>query len=219
MVDDDYNGGCYPCTQLPTNSSGGEGGNGVPGIDLDSVLGTENNKSPDYKPCDWLGVNVGFCSVPATVLDGATITLDFLALFISTVEAGVADTVWIGAVGISIFFPVAAPELLAGALELDMEIAGSLGFIENPMGLYSSGFTAVSDFLKGNTYPSNDGVYVGGNTIASITTTAIGFLPESNIDLAASAYIFGVDIGDIDMPTSINVSKPVQGLLTSLFSK
>ena len=50
-----------------------------------------------------------------------------------------------------------------------------------------------------------------------MTSTVVGFIPESNIDLAASTFIFGVDIGAVDMPSSINVSKQFHGFLNSIF--
>ena len=128
--------GCkdYGC-DFGISSSTSSSGYADSGVNLEDELSGNGGSVGryDYKPCDTLGINTGYCSVPATLLDGATIIIDFIALLISIAEAGTADAIVLGAIVISIFFPEAAGELIVGALKLDVEIAGALGYVENPL--------------------------------------------------------------------------------------
>jgi RHS repeat-associated protein len=146
------------------------------------------------KAADWVGVAAA--TVEAVAVD---------AFAEVTIPVGCATVVGCGA---------------AIALAVDVDIvmasyANPLGGLENAAGVVSLLATAADDTSNGSTYiASNDdgglSVGIGQNTIVSATTTALGHIPESNLDLILSAgqLVYDYTIGEETSNTWVQFNIP-----------
>lgn len=118
--------------------------------------------------------------------------LDVASMVISKAEQWAANSIYsimtIGCLG----GPAACAEAMLLGVKADIAIAGLIGFIENTLGVASFGFTAFSDILRGDTNFS-EGI-VGRDTVVSARNTALGFIPESNLDAWISVSQFQYDL-------------------------
>ena len=81
------------------------------------------------------------------------------------------------------------------AFGFDVTAAGVAGPVENSLGWLSTFLTFINDGLLGNTgYDPDIGSYIGKDTVVSARNSALGLIPESYVDLWASASQFKYDI-------------------------
>jgi hypothetical protein len=116
--------------------------------------------------------------------------LDGLSFGISLLEAIEAGTVYAAAIGGCVAsVGIGCGPALTGAVIADMTIANGYGMIENWLGVASTGLTAYNDgWLLGNTgNDSTIGNYVGKDTVVSGRNMAVGWFPESFLDLGVNS--------------------------------
>gem|GEM_PF-3277365 len=142
----------------------------------------------------------------ANILSKTALTLDAIAFLLSGVEAAITDisaVILIGefaAAGASAEGVGAIPGAILGlkiALALDVAIASysSLGWAENILGWAAAGATFISDIAAGYAgFPEGGGLAIGQDTLVSVRNALLGYIPESNIDLAISASQLRYDI-------------------------
>ena len=156
----------------------------------------------ENKGCNDVGFSPEQCQGWLDKLTVAAVELDSLGLAISTIEVFLADGLYAALILTQQY------ELLPVAFQADMMIAGLAGPVENSAGLLSLGATSVADYLSGYTYVENSQLYVGQDTLVSLGTTAVGLIPEANIDYAASYSQMQYDTDRVfnNMPnSSVNV--------------
>ena len=107
-------------------------------------------------------------------------------------------------------------------MHADVFIAGFGGLVENTAGFVGLGATVVNDVLEGNTTVTNDNLYIGKDTIVSGRNTAIGMIPESNLDLGVSASQMKYDLDRFTGQKSGGavpvLSKSPLGLISPVFA-
>ncbi len=156
----------------------------------------------------------------ATVLSRTALTLDAIAFLLSGAEAAITDISGIALVaglagaGASAEGVGAIPGALLGlkiALALDVAVAkySPLGTAENILGIAALFATGLSDYYAGYTGVTEEGFAIGQDTLISARNALLGLVPESNIDLAISAFQFRYDIqrNFMERPTSSIVFK------------
>jgi hypothetical protein len=109
------------------------------------------------------------------------------------------------------------------ALSADVLIAGQnpLAQLENALAIAAFSSTAVSDVLVGNTTWSDEGLFLGADTLVSGRNMLLGMIPEANIDSLTSISQFEYDIRRRDgieagSPIRIDARDPTE-LVLQLF--
>ena len=150
----------------------------------DRFTSSNGTCNADDKSCNWVGKSKKpkrEKTLPDHLSDIA-LGADIASMVISKGEQWAANGIYaIMAIGC-----LGGPELCAATMgtgfQADMAIAVLAGPLENSLGVASFLATAASDALRGDTTISSNGVYIGRDTLVSARNTAIGFVPESNLD-------------------------------------
>jgi len=83
---------------------------------------------------------------------------------------------------------------IAWALDVAIASYSPLGQAENILGWTAAGATFISDIAAGYTGFPEGGLAIGQDTLISVRNALLGYIPESNIDLAISASQLHYDI-------------------------
>jgi hypothetical protein len=141
----------------------------------------------ENRGCGDIGLSPDDCSSTLEFLTASVLGLDQFGYSISALEAFLANLLYAGVIA------TGQIEALPVALQGDMMIAGLGGVVENWAGYMSLAGTIAGDYLSGYSYVDGISVYVGQDTLVSLTTSVVGTIPESNLDLAASHYQLAYD--------------------------
>ena len=182
------------------SDGGGENDNG--NVDKKFSVGNDG--------CKQLGLSNTACGNVVNGFTNITILLDHIAFFLSFGEAVAADFLLFGATTTTIAQPELA-SMIGEAFLADQMIANGLGLVENPLGGLSFLTTGAADYLTGNTTWTNDGLYLGKDTIVAARNAVLGLYPESNIDFVVSASQLKYDMQRLKGEKSggsINIADP-----------
>ena len=179
---------CAEGTSYCVNSRTGQTSGSLTNYNSSSTLSARLDGEIDMRKPGEPRCKANFCDDVEDIISAIAMGLDVIGGSVSYLEAIAATDAYItaGEACIASKFVGCAPAF-GLAFVADMGATVIFGTMENGVALASLGFTALNDFLLGNTgFDSAIGPYIGKDTIVSGRNTLAGFTPESYIDFGVS---------------------------------